>query len=126
MFTKSIGDGEWEGMLINVGLCAGRHDIEGITDYTWVSFNDSSILFNEPIENPNDFITLRQIANKKLEEMWYDGNCINIYVTGLSQALTIVLSEIYSLHQVTDEKLLIQVFHWDRETETYKGHTIID
>ena len=116
MFTKSIGDGEWEGMLINVGLCAGRHDIEGITDY----------IFNEPIENPNDFITLRQIANKKLEEMWYDGNCINIYVTGLSQALTIVLSEIYSLHQVTDEKLLIQVFHWDRETETYKGHTVID
>ena len=115
MFTKSIGDGEWQGMLIDIGLCAGRHDIEGISDY----------IFTEPIENPNDFTTLRQIANEKIEKLWWNGNVINIYVTGLSQALTIVLSEIFGLYELTGYDVLVQVFHWDRETETYKGHTIV-
>tara|TARA_B100000282_G_C31442722_1_gene358762 strand:- start:46 stop:399 length:354 start_codon:yes stop_codon:yes gene_type:complete len=115
MFTKSIGDGEWEGKLINVGLCAGRHDIKGVTDF----------FFEEPIENPNDFKTLRLIANEKLEQMWNEGNCINIYVTGLSQALTIVLSEIFGLYELTEYDVMVQVFHWDKDTETYKGHTVI-
>jgi len=115
MFTKSIGDGEWEGKLINVGLCSGRHDIAGVTDY----------IFDEPIENPNDFKALREIANKKLEQMWNAGNCINLYVTGLGQALTIVLSEVFKLHETYSDDVLFQVFHWDRESETYKGHTIV-
>lgn len=115
MFTKSIGDGEWEGKLINVGLCLGRHDIAGVTDY----------IFDEPIENPNDFKALREIANGKLEQMWNAGNCINLYVTGLGQALTIVLSEVFKLHETYSDDVLFQVFHWDRESETYKGHTIV-
>lgn len=115
MFTKSIGDGEWEGIRVNVGLCAGRHEIEGITDY----------IFTEPIENPNDFKALRKIASEKLDLMWNHENCINLYVTGLSQALTIVLSEAFKLHESTKCGVLFQVFHWDRELETYKGHTIV-
>ena len=114
MFTRSIGDNEG-GVVVNVGLCAGRHDIEGITDY----------IFTEPIENPNDFQTLRLIANEKLEQMWNDGNCINIFVTGLSQAMTIVASEVFGLYELTEYDILVQVYHWDRETETYKAHTLV-
>jgi len=57
--------------------------------------------------------------------MWYDGNCINIFVTGLSQAMTIVASEVFGLYELTEYDILVQVHHWDRETETYKAHTLV-
>lgn len=122
MFTRSIGD-EQEGKMIRVGLCAGRHEIvHGDT-----VIND--FIFPDPIENPNDFKTLREIAAEKLEQMWNHGNDIYIYVTGLSQALTVTLSEACKLATMTSpeelgwhyEDVRITLMHWDRETETYKG-----
>jgi hypothetical protein len=29
------------------------------------------------------------------------------------------------LHETYSDDVLFQVFHWDRESETYKGHTIV-
>ena len=105
-----------ENKEFRVGLCAGRHDIiDGDIEI-------KDFIFPNPIENPNDFEALRFQANDKLEDIWFAGGKIFLYVTGLSQALTTVLSEAMHLFALTEYDMEFTVMHYDRETGTYKGH----
>jgi hypothetical protein len=111
-------------VTVYAGLCKGRHEIVD---------NEREIelfIFDEPIENPNDFKNLENQAREFLEMVWNPDNQIYVYVTGLSQALTSVLkiaSEFAESHNPDcDGQMLFALKHYNRDTGEYEIQTIFD
>ena len=69
---------------INIGLCAGRHEMP-VKDFIW-----------QQIEKPMDFQGLEKDAKEwiKTQDLLNDGDTptVNLYVTGLTVALTSFLN----------------------------------
>lgn len=92
-----------------VGLCEGRHEIPGVTDY----------IFGE-IEDPMDFGDLEYRAAAWVEEaVKNEVDVIKLYVTGLTPALTSVI-KVCSISHMT-----IKLMHYDREADAYKSQYIL-
>ena len=111
-------------VVVRAALCKGRHEIVD---------NGKDIqlfIFDEPIENPNDFETLEKQAREFLEMVWNPNNTIYVYVTGLSQALTSVLkiaSEFAMNHNPDcDGQIYFALKHYDRDTGRYVMEEIFD
>jgi len=96
---------------IAVALCKARHDIMDL------DFEVTESIFENTIENPNDFEHLQKVAQDWVESVWEENNEIYIYVTGLSQALTSVLKVINDMPK--DIVISFTLMHWDRTHEFY-------
>ena len=111
-------------VAVIAGLCKGRHEIEDKGEKIEL------FVFEEPIENPNDFETLEKQAREFLQMVWNPDNTIYIYVTGLSQALTSVLkiaAEFAMEHRSDyDGQILFALKHYNRDTGEYEMQRIFD
>ena len=81
----------------NFGLCEGRHEINGVTEY----------IFGNTIADPTDTEGLKRKALAFFVE------CINIYVTGLTVAL------IAAINAAKEIGASVTLYHFDRETGNY-------
>ncbi len=100
---------------VTVALCKARHDIiDG-------DFEVTDAIFENTIENPSDMDSLQEIAKVWIDTVWDENNRIYIYVTGLSQALTSVLTELKNRLITFDSIVCPEVIlmHWDRNHELY-------
>lgn len=92
-----------------VGLCEGRHEIPGVTDY----------IFGE-IEDPMDFDDLEYRAACWLEEAKKsEVDVVKLYVTGLTPALTSVIKACSIRH------MNLKLMHYDRENDSYKAQYVL-
>ena len=111
-------------VTVRAGLCKGRHEIVDNGE------NIELFIFDEPIENPNDFKNLEKQAKEFLHMVWNPDNQIYVYVTGLSQALTSVLkiaAEFAVSHRPDyDGQMLFALKHYNRDTSEYEVQTIFD
>ena len=111
-------------VTVRAGLCKGRHEIVDNGE------NIDLFIFDEPIENPNDFKNLEKQARDFLQMVWNPDNQIYVYVTGLSQALTSVLkiaAEYAMAHRSGyDGQMLFALKHYNRDTGEYEVQTIFD
>lgn len=111
--------------IVRVGLCEGRHTI---------SSNDgeevNEFIFSI-IENPNDFKTLEKKAYDFFNNVWDYGDepvIVELYITGLSQALTSTLNAyIRNIDAINDglgqkgsNKIALKLMHYNRDTEKYE------
>ena len=80
MFTSN------EANSIKMGLCQGRHEIPGISEY----------VFPNTISDVTDIESLETTAKESIfglfEEKCPDGNHLDLYVTGLTVALVAVIN----------------------------------
>ena len=91
------------------GLCEGRHEIPGVTDY----------IFGE-IEDPMDFEDLEYRAGMWLEEAnKAKVDVITLYVTGLTPALTSVIKA------CAIRDMSLKLMHYDRDTNSYKAQYVL-
>ena len=87
---------------VNIGLCAGRHDIPGVSEY----------IFTDAISNPTDFASMRQhvvdffSAREEISQA-------NLYVTGLTPALIEVLDV------ARERGIIVHLMHFDRDNGCY-------
>ena len=91
---------------LKLGLCAGRHTIDGIQGYIFEEIKDVTdvgTLFNEAYTN------LKELENGKL--------CL--YVTGLTIALIEVLNACKFLN------IKVELYHFNRETNSYFKQNVI-
>lgn len=91
---------------LKLGLCAGRHTIDGIQGYIFEEIKDVTdvgTLFNEAYTN------LKELENGKL--------CL--YVTGLTVALIEVLNACKFLN------IKVQLYRFNRETNSYFKQNVI-
>lgn len=91
---------------LKLGLCAGRHTIEGIQGYIFESIEDVTnigALFNEA------YAKLKELEDGKLE----------LYVTGLTVALIEVLNACKFLN------IKVELYHFNRETNSYFKQNVI-
>ena len=109
--------------LVRLGLVQGRHEITSDDGEKVTQF-----IFPNQINDPNDFRTMERhcynffngiFLNERDE---YDDNFVlEIYVTGLSQALTSSLIEVRQVIKEWDSMHSTTVFlmHFNRETGGY-------
>lgn len=91
---------------LKLGLCTGRHTIEGIQGYIFDEIEDVTnvgALFDEAYSN------LKELENGKLE----------LYVTGLTVALIEVLNACKFLN------IKVELYHFNRETNSYFKQNVI-
>lgn len=91
---------------LKLGLCAGRHTIDGIQGYIFEEIRDVTAvgtLFNEA------YAKLKELENGKLE----------LYVTGLTVALIEVLNACRFLN------IKMELYHFNRETNNYFRQDVI-
>ena len=107
-------------VAINVALCKGRHPIktnEGI-EVTESIFGDI------PSEHINDFAWLKEQCVE-----WFKGvdtadtNELNVYVTGLTQALTTFMSVFVETRLFYHS---VNFWHFDRDTAEYVCNPLFD
>jgi len=93
---------------IKVGLIGGRHLME-TNDFIWEG----------PVPDPNDFVFLEDHAMDWIQENIPEGEdvSVDLYVTGLSQALSSFL--VAWLHSDLLGWVPLTLWHWDRNQETY-------
>ena len=101
---------------INIGLCAGRHEMP-VKDFIW-----------QQIEKPMDFQGLEKDAKEwiKTQDLLNDGDppTVNLYVTGLTVALTSFLnaweSNVGTMEFEGFKRPQLNLLHYDRDTQTYE------
>lgn len=89
---------------MTLGLCRGRHDIPGVTEYVF----DNTV-------NPLDVQGLQATADKYIAQLIRGkGGChINLYVTGLSVALVSVINA------CNRYSVMLTLWHYDRDSGKY-------
>jgi len=114
--------------IVRVGLCEGRHDIIDNDGEEVKEFIFSTI------ENPNDFEALEHQAYGFLNNLWDFGDepvIVELYITGLSQALTSTLKAFVQINNVINDglgshhsnKINLNLMHYNRDTEKYEVQT---
>lgn len=89
--------------ILNLGVCAGRHEMP-VTGY----------IFGEAIADPTNVVELEKLANQRVAEIGCgDNTTVNLYVTGLTVA---VISAIKALKKV-GSKILLK--HFDAKASNY-------
>lgn len=95
-------------MLIKLGLCEGRHDIKGVTQYIFPAD------FFKTSKNMFDFRRMRKQIRKIFETISFETN-IDIYVTGYTPALIEVIN------YLIQHKFLNTVFmHYNKDKNDYE------
>ena len=99
--------------VINVGLCAGRHEMP-VSEFIW-----------SQIDNPMEFDELElQARNWLLQQNMENVQQVNVYITGLTVALTSFLNAWESvsleLEFEMDHRPYLYLLHYDRDTNSYK------
>lgn len=88
----------------NFGLCEGRHEINGVTEY----------IFGNTIADPTDTEGLKREALAFFVDNGVKSTeSINIYVTGLTVAL------IAAINAAKGIGASVTLYHFDRETGNY-------
>jgi len=95
--------------IINVGLCEARHEMP-VTEFIW-----------NIIKNPMDFDGLTNHAQQWIADQDFDSHnylAVNVYVTGLTVALTsFLIAWENNFPPLNRPALLLQ--HFDRDTNSY-------
>jgi len=99
--------------VMNVGLCAGRHEMP-VSEFIW-----------SQIDNPMEFDELELHArNWLLQQNMENVQQVNVYITGLTVALTSFLNAWESVCQELefemDHRPYLYLLHYDRDTNSYK------
>lgn len=91
------------------GLCEGRHEINGVTEY----------IFGNTIADPTDTQGLKREALAFLTDKGVKSTeCIDIYVTGLTVAL------IAAINAAKEIGATVTLYHFDRETGDYFAQSV--
>lgn len=91
------------------GLCEGRHEINGVTEY----------IFGNTIADPTDTEGLKREALAFLTDKGVKSTeCIDIYVTGLTVAL------IAAINAAKEIGVTVTLYHFDRETGNYFAQSV--
>tara|TARA_B100000073_G_scaffold336332_1_gene331002 strand:- start:355 stop:690 length:336 start_codon:yes stop_codon:yes gene_type:complete len=98
---------------IEVGLCAGRHEMP-VKDFIW-----------QKIDDPMDFQGLENHAKEWLKSQdLSDQPTVKVYVTGLTVALTSFLNAWEQVVGTMDfegmRRPYLWLLHYDRNTDTYQ------
>ena len=93
----------------NFGLCEGRHEINGVTEY----------IFGNTIADPTDTAGLEKEAFAFFMDNGVKSTeSVNIYVTGLTVAL------IAAINAAKEIGASVTLYHFDRETGRYFGQSV--
>ena len=86
-----------------LGLCKGRHNIEGVTEY----------VFPQEV-NPLDLNKLAEMVHEALA----DCTKLDLYVTGLTVALVEVIN------YATKNNIALTLWHYNRDTGEYYSQSV--
>ena len=110
--------------IVRLGLVEGRHEITSNDGEKVTQF-----IFPNQINDPNDFTTMERHCRNFIEGIYVNEResedmhlTLEIYVTGLTQALT---STLIAVRKVTEEWdalgfTTVNLMHFDRETGGYE------
>ena len=95
---------------IELGLCKGRHDIQGVQEYIF--------------ENTLDPTNLKYMQDKALETInKYSSDVdylyLDLYVTGLTVATTSVINAVLEHNRTYKNKVILTLYHYNRDTDVY-------
>ena len=90
-------------MKKRLGLCRGRHKIEGVTEY----------VFPQEV-NPLDLNKLAEMVHEALA----DCTKLDLYVTGLTVALVEVIN------YATKNNIALTLWHYNRDTGNYYSQSV--
>ena len=101
---------------IKLGLCKGRHDIQGIEEYIF--------------ENTLDPTNLKYMHDKALETInkyssEVDYLYLDLYVTGLTVATTSVINAVLDHNRTYKNKVILTLYHYNKDTDTYYPQQIL-
>ena len=97
--------------IVNVGLCEARHEMP-VKDFIW-----------SLIEAPMDFDGLTNHARQWIGQQDFedhDYSAVNVYVTGLTTALTSFLIAWDNNKARIPSRPTLSLLHFDRDTNSYK------
>ena len=95
---------------IKLGLCKGRHNIQGVEEYIF--------------ENTLDPTNLKYMQDKALETINKYSNDVNylyldLYVTGLTVATTSVINAVLEHNRTYKNKVVLTLYHYNKDTDVY-------
>lgn len=93
-------------MVKIMGVCQGRHEIPGVTEY----------VFPHTVEDVLDYDHLYEMAAAAIPE-----NCgyLKLYVTGLTPCVLAIVSV------CSERGCALTAYHYDRETGDYVGQIVM-
>ena len=101
---------------VELGLCKGRHDIQGVEEYIF--------------ENTLDPTNLKYMQDKALETINKYSNDVNylyldLYVTGLTVATTSVINAVLDHNKTYKNRVILTLYHYNKDTDTYYPQQIL-
>ena len=101
---------------VELGLCKGRHDIQGVEEYIF--------------ENTLDPTNLKYMQEKALETINKYSNDVNylyldLYVTGLTVATTSVINAVLDHNTAYKNRVILTLYHYNKDTDTYYPQQIL-
>ena len=97
---------------LEVGLCAGRHELKDSNGEIIDAY-----IFEEPIEDPLDFEALETTSYGFIDNMELTTE-VKLYITGLTPALTSFL--IRWRRRMTHAPVSLTLMHYNRDTGGYE------
>ena len=102
---------------IELGLCKGRHNIQGVEQYIF--------------ENTLDPTNLKYMQEKALETInKYSSDVdylyLDLYVTGLTVATTSVINAVLDHNRTYKNRVILTLYHYNKDTDTYYPQQILD
>ena len=101
---------------IELGLCKGRHDIQGVQEYIF--------------ENILDPTNLKYMHDKALETInKYSSDVdylyLGLYITGLTVATTSVINAVLDHNRTYKNRVILTLYHYNKDTDTYYPQQIL-
>ena len=101
---------------IKLGLCKGRHNIQGVQEYIF--------------ENILDPTNLKYMHDKALETInKYSSDVdylyLDLYVTGLTVATTSVINAVLYHNRTYKNRVILTLYHYNKDTDTYYPQQIL-
>ena len=95
---------------VELGLCKGRHNIQGVEEYIF--------------ENTLDPTNLKYMQDKALETINKYSNDVDylyldLYVTGLTVATTSVINAVLTHNKIYKNRVILTLYHYNRDTDVY-------
>lgn len=101
---------------IKLGLCKGRHNIQGVQEYIF--------------ENILDPTNLKYMHDKALETINKYSSDVDylylyLYVTGLTVATTSVINAVLYHNRTYKNRVILTLYHYNKDTDTYYPQQIL-
>lgn len=101
---------------IELGLCKGRHNIQGVEEYIF--------------ENTLDPTNLKYMQERALETInKYSSDVdylyLDLYVTGLTVATTSVINAVLDHNRTYKNRVILILYHYNKDNDTYYPQQIL-